>query len=287
MKKIILPLVLVALGLSSCEDPVDIDIDNGISQLSIDAFINNLDKKQIIHIKQSKEFFDSNEQVPVLNATVKVVDSEGSVYNFLDNNNKGEYSWDEGILVKENLTYSLQVAYDGELYTCEEVANPVPQIDSLVVRPAEAGFGGQEPEEGAFQVELYAIDLAEREDFYWIKLLRNDSIDSRPGAINTSLDGGGSGSDGILFIPPVRFVRLNNGDRPYKKGETVEVQIHSVNENTYLFFNQVSNQINNSGLFAVPSSNVRTNIVSSPSDIKKKAIGMFSVSMVATIKEEI
>jgi len=281
MKNLIIPSLLLVLGLTSCEDPVDIEIDNGISQIAIDGFINNLDTPQVIYLKYTKEFFDGAGQNPVLDAVVKVVDSEGKVYNFIDADNNGEYSWSDSILVHENLTYNLEISHGDELYTSEEKANPVPVIDSLISGLIEGGFGGNEPTEGAFQVEMISTDIAGREDYYWIKTFRNDTLDSTPGGINVSFDGGGSGSDGVLFIPPIRIFGINNFGRPYTTGEKVEVQIHSINMNTYLFFIQVSNQLNNSGLFAVPTSNVRTNIESSSQEISKIGIGMFSVSMVS------
>lgn len=285
MKKLLLSLIIV-LGFTSCEDPVDIEIDNGISQFSIDGFINNLPSKQTISLKKSKDFFDRASQSPVLDALVKIVDSEGKEYLFLDIDNNGEYSWSDSVLVHENLSYNLEVSHNGELYTSEEIANPVPKIDSLNV--SSETFGGRgDLDEGQFQLEMISYDIAGRTDYYWIKTLRNDSIDQRTDAITVTIDGGGAGADGVLFIPPVRIFGVNNFQRPYQTGENVKVQIHSINKNTFLFFNQVTNQINNSGLFAVPSSNVRTNIESSSNKIEKKAIGIFSVSMVSESEKDI
>ena len=286
MKKIFIPLLLV-LGFTSCEDVVDIDVENGIPQVSIDAFINNLPVDQIIYLKQSKNFFDKAEQTPIIGAQVNVVDSEGKVYTFVDTDNKGEYTWNDSILAEEGLKYNLEVTIDNELYTSEQIANPVPTIDSLIIGPIEGGFGGNEPNDFEFQLEMIVNDLPGRTDYYWTKVFRNDTLQNGPNDINVVLDGGGTGSDGLLFIPPARIFAINNFGRPYNKGENVKIEIHSINKNTYFFFNQVTNQINNSGLFAVPSSNVRTNIESSSNDTEKKAIGMFSVSMVSIAEKDI
>jgi hypothetical protein len=281
MKKILVPLLFV-LGFSSCEDPVEIDVENGVSQIAIDAFINNLPTAQIIYLKQSKNFFDKVQQAPIVGAVVKVVDSEGKVYQFTDSDNKGEYSWEDSVMVKEGLTYNLEVTIDDKLYTSEEIANPVPPIDSLITGPIEGGFGGNEANDFEFQLEMIVYDIPNRNDYYWVKVLRNDTLQNGPSDINVVIDAGGSGSDGLLFIPPARIFSINNFGRPYNTGENVKIEIHSINNNTLLFFNQVTNQINNSGLFAVPSSNVRTNIESNSNETSKKAIGMFSVSMVST-----
>jgi hypothetical protein len=282
MKKVLVPLLFV-LGFTSCEDPVEIEVENGVSQISVDAFINNLPTAQTIYLKRSKNFFDKASQTPILGATVKVVNSDGQVYSFIDADQKGEYTWIDSTIVKEGLTYNLEVTIDGELYTSEEIANPVPTIDSLITGPIEGGFGGNEPNDTEFQLEMIVYDIPNRTDFYWVKVLRNDTLQNGPSDINVEIDAGGSsGSDGLLFIPPARIFAINNFGRPYNAGENVKIEIHSINYNTYLFFNQVRNQINNSGLFAVPSSNVRTNIESSSSETSKRAIGMFSISMVSS-----
>ena len=282
MKNLFL-LAITLFTLNSCEDPVDLSIEAGESQIVVDGFINNMDTAQVITLKQTKEFFGTTEQVPVLGATVKVTASDGSVYNFLDLNSNGNYTWEDSVLAHVNLSYALSIQYDSEIYTAEELANPVLIIDSLVVAPIEDGFTGQlSPDE--FFVELFAFDIAGRTDFYWIKVFRNDSLDLRPNAINVAYDAAfGPGTDGALLIPPIRESRLNDRERAYLSGEKVKVEVWSINENTYLFLNSIRNQINNGGLFAVPPSNVRTNIQSSSTQTAKTAVGFFSVSLVRSI----
>ncbi|MFT6715718.1 MAG: hypothetical protein ACJA0Q_000347 [Saprospiraceae bacterium] len=286
MKNFLFILIITVL-MSSCEDPVDIEISNGVAQLSVDAFVNNLPTEQTIYLKMTKNFFETDSQAPVIGASVKIVDSKGAVYHFTDVDNIGKYSWGDSVLIHEGLTYDLEINYNDEMYTSTELANPVPAIDSLVISPLDSRFGEENNEE-EFQIELFAIDIAGRTDHYWIKLFRNDSIDTRSDAINVSLNGAnGPGADGVLFIPPIRFFPLNDFRRPYLSGESVRVEIHSINKNAYFFFLQVVNQINNSGLFAVPLSNVKTNIESSSSETAKKAVGIFSVSMVSVEGKDI
>ena len=45
-----------ALLFTSCEDPIDIELDQGESQLVVDAFINNLSDKQIIKLLNTVQF---------------------------------------------------------------------------------------------------------------------------------------------------------------------------------------------------------------------------------------
>lgn len=286
MKNIYLIIVTSLLALSSCEEPVEIEIEGGQSQITIDAFISDLDETQIIKLSNSKDFFDAGKQTPITGAVVKITDSQGKVYNFTDNNN-GDYTWNDSVLVKEGLTYDLSIDYNGEKYTSQELANPAPSIDSLLIELVTGEFGPPSTDTGQYQIELFAKDIAGRDDYYWIRNYRNDTLDTRAGAINVTKNAGSDGSDGLLFIPPVRFFSLNDFSRPYTFGEKTKVQIWSINKNTSLFLSQVSTQVSNGGLFAVPPSNVRTNIESTSNEISKKAIGYFSISMVSEIERTI
>lgn len=270
--------------LSSCEDPIKLEIDAGQKQLVVDAFLNNLSEQQMIKLQLSKEFFDENSQEPIIGATVKVTDSDGKVYNFSDIGNKGEYTWTDSVLVHEGKTYSLQINYNGQTYTSTSKANPVPAIDSLVFSVSSSGFGSDS--EGYF-LEYFVNDLPGREDFYRAIVYREGKLITSNNGIVVSIDGAfGAGNDGLPFIFPIR-AGLNDGESPYQLGEKVKVELMSINKEVYFFFNQVNSQINNGGLFAVPPSNVRTNIVSSSNDIANKGIGMFSVSMVSALEKTV
>ncbi len=274
-------LLLSAITLFSCEEPIEIETENGDKQLAIDAFINNLPQKQVIILKMSKAFFGNEQQVPVTGATVQVSDSDGKLYVFTDVNNNGEYVWNDSVLVHSGKNYFLQIQYNNQTYTSTSLANPAPVIDSLVVTEAGGFFGGGE----GYFAEYFASDLPGREDYYRIRTYRNDVLDSRKNGIVLSIDGAfGAGNDGLQFIFPIR-AGINDQEIPFKAGEKIKVELTSINKEVYSFFNQVSNQINNGGLFAVPPSNVRTNIVSSSTVPAQKAVGMFSVSMVNSIEK--
>ena len=53
---------LVLFTLSSCEDVIDVEVDEGETQLSIDAFINNKAEVQKIILLETKQFFSEEMQ---------------------------------------------------------------------------------------------------------------------------------------------------------------------------------------------------------------------------------
>jgi hypothetical protein len=72
-------------------------------------------------------------------------------------------------------------------------------------------------------------------------------------------------------------IRDNFTSRPFKPGETARVEILSITPEMYYYLNLISTQLNNSGLFAVPPSNIPSNIFCI-NDQKKKVLGFFCMT---------
>ena len=54
----ILLIIFVSISLFSCENVVDINVQEGVSQLAVDALINNRAEKQTIKLTLSQAYFD-------------------------------------------------------------------------------------------------------------------------------------------------------------------------------------------------------------------------------------
>jgi hypothetical protein len=72
----------------------------------------------------------------------------------------------------------------------------------------------------------------------------------------------------------VRYNGVNDFSRSFKTGETVRIEIHSINAIAFAWFNLVVSENQNGGLFATPPANIFTNVVSFNPN-KKTAIGGF------------
>jgi hypothetical protein len=185
--------------------------------------------------------------------------------------------------------YELNVTVNGLTYNalCTEKRTAViNNIDTNYV-PAGSGFGGQTFDAFYF-CELQAMDVVAGEtDYYWIKNFRNDTLlfEAADMGFSFSIDGTngpvtGIDADSTNFTPPVTFV----GFKQFLPGNTCKVEIHSLTRECYNFFIQLSQQVNNGGLFATTPENVKTNI-NTPKDASTKAVGWFNVATVA--KKEI
>jgi hypothetical protein len=279
-------VLLLLLLLSSCEDIIMVDLDQGTSQLNVDAWITTKKEKQTIILKKTAPYF-SNEQLEGLSeATVKLSDILGNSWNFEYETN-GVYAYTPELtdtFLSIGKTYLLEIKTANSTYNASTILHPTTMIDSIGVEEREASG----PNAKGMYAVLYALDLKGRSDYYWIKTYRNNLYIDDPLSINIAADAAfppNGAADGFLFIPPIRY-GITPFNKPFKIGENIRVEIHSITEVTYSFISEAKTQITNEGLFAKPPSNVPTNIINITNP-DEKAVGWFSVSAVSSMEKEI
>ena len=289
MKKLFLGILILSV-FCSCEDIIIVEPELGKTQLSVDAFLNNKNEPQVIYLKKTKQFFEEVAQEVFVADSVYVRDSRDSIYVFESPLNDGVYSWDDSVMISEGRTYELVIKADSFTYTSTSYANSVPQIDSINWQYVPAGLGQQN---GSYAIELVARDLAGQFDYYWIRFLKNGVYDTRLAGLNISVDGTFSETgqgDGKLFIPPISTLVAYNVEDSIKLGDEVAYEIWSISTQTFSFWQEVSNQAIQGGgigaLFATPTSNIRTNIISpSNAELEDNAVGWFSTSVVSRVSQ--
>ena len=282
--------------LFSCEDIINPDLPTNEPILVVDAWINNLEEIQVIKLSKTQNYLDSNSPVPVVGATVFVYDENLTHFNFTEVND-GEYIWTPDSVFKnigvEGTKFYLSVSYEGKNIFSESQLNRTSVIDSVnFVR-------GQVPED-SYYAEFWSREEEGVGDAYWIKSYINGELQTGLQDIITCIDAGASSEgaviDGIPFIPPIRraVTKFENEDdgnlmSPFKKGDSLYVEIHSVTFEAFDFLNKTAIQINRPGgfseLFAVSLSNVPnnlivTNISDGSIDPNYPVVGFFNVSSV-------
>lgn len=284
MTKNTLYLLLTAFTflISACEDPIDLDLGAPVSQVVIDAVIDQTADTQWIYVSKSSAYLDNNNASSYELDTIGIVDTTNFTFYQFTSQNNGKYFFvpPAANTFKYGQTYQLLIRDKGNTFVSQSKLNSPTTIDSLTVKYEKNGpFGGNE---GNY-ITLWAKDKIGVGDFYWFKLYRNDSLQSRASDIRIAVDNsttqGGSG-DGDLFIIPIR---QNFSSRPYKAGETARIEILSINPEMYIYLNLIQVQLQNVGLFAVPPTNVPTNIICI-NNPNQKVLGFFS--MVGKVSSE-
>jgi hypothetical protein len=281
MRKLI--LLLAFAGLTACETVVYPDLDtNSTPVLVVDAFVTNEAQAQTIRLTETIGFLDRATPPSALGATVVISNSANKIFTFIDEKNDGNYIWrptNHDSLGAIGTSYTLTIRYKGEEFTAASKVNRVPPIDSLTVEFKKAGERGTLSKEG-YYVSLFAKDFVGVGDCYRIKTFRNDTLFNKPNELNLAYDASfnkGGGTDGTSFILPIRN-QVTRAAEPYKIGDKVRVEIHSITEDTFTFLQKVRQQQQNGGLFATPPVNVGTNIFNKNPTSKTQVLGWFNVA---------
>ena len=287
----------------SCEDKIEIELLESDPVVVVDAWLNNKPETQKIQVLRTIPYFE-NSFLPGFNeAIVKVEDlTDNIVYDFTKTNEEETYVW-EPTLAKPTFgkignDYRLVVHIGGDVYESFSSMNRVPAIDSISFRHEKGNSFFPE----SYFAQFYALDPEGPGDTYWIKAWKNGQYLNKPSEINISYDAGGSPGatiDGLVFIQPIRdginpFDQDDNNEflPPYDPGDSVYVELLSVNYNAYTFLNEVAIQTDRPGgfaeLFAQPLANVSSNImIADESSDATQAIGFFNISAVSALGERL
>lgn len=286
--------ITIALLSSSCEDVIQVDVVQKSPKIVVDAFVNNKLDTQTIKLTRSIGYFDSTGSEPAItNAQVAIIDQSAALpklfvfqhagrgkYQFVPNANGGD-------TFAVGHDYALLVVVDQDTLVSFSRLNPTTSIDSI--RLVDVVGNGPPINTTGNYVELMAKDRKGPGDFYWIKTYRNDSFLNSISQLNISADMGNTsnGQDGELFIYPIRYNGVNDFLRSYKSGETVRIEIHSINAIAFAWFNLVVSENQNGGLFATPPANIFSNIASLNPNKKPGIGGFFCMSAVSAASVKI
>src|SRR5258708_1495542 len=120
--------------MNSCQDVVQIKLDEGSKLYVIDAFVNNLPGKQTIKVVTNDSYFSNREAPPVAGAAVLLKDlTEGKQYVFADEGG-GNYVYNvvaPDVISKIDHQYELNVTVDGVIYTSLTTQKRTAVIDSI------------------------------------------------------------------------------------------------------------------------------------------------------------
>lgn len=282
----ILIILLISFSLFSCSDVIEIVVKDGVSQLSVDALINDKKEVQTVKLTLTQGYFDNSTIKPALGANVILFDQDSVAYQFKDLKNNGIYTYDAKVnpLNKIGKQYALYIKYDNEEYISLSKLNRVPKIDSITYEvdklPVKPENG---PQEG-FLPQFYAKDFDGEGDCYWIKSAKNNKYFSKATEIAVAYDAGfspGSKTDGLLFILPIR---TSVGRELYSDKDTLKVDLYSTTPEQFYYLQFVSQVSQDGSLFSTPLSNIPTNIINRNVKSTKKAVGFFGISAVSSME---
>lgn len=282
-------LIIGAISIYSCEDPIDVELEDAETLVAVDAWINSNPEDQTIRLTSSQPYFNSSFTSGINNASVMVTRADGEVFDFVGDGD-GNYIWTSNAgskLGEVGDEFKLEINVNGDILTSETKLYRVPVVDSIYQEfVTDMGFID------GIMIEILTRDLVGVGDTYWIKTFKNGVYLNRADEINIAYDAGfdsGAETDGFVFIPPIRFL-LNpfEDDDPtdsidvpsYIPGDHVRVEIHSISNEAFTFMETMRDQLLNSdnGIFAEPLANTRGNVKASSG---KTVLGVFNVASIS------
>ena len=310
--------IILSIGFSSCEKVIDVDLEEGESQLVVDGFITfyydsvaliSGIENQVIKLRKTAAYFNNAPAPPALGATVNLTVTDyllGSPrtrnFVFKDDNNDGDYTYTGPFQLSlanppmglPGNVYQLDIKYNGEEFTSQAYMDNVPRIDSLKFVFQEQAIQGPDTLRAGYTIDQMLTrgvdglltptkDIPGEGTCYWFKSYKNDTLYSKPSQINLAYDAAfGPGSDNVAFIPPIVF---NLTPRRLNLNDIVRIECWSIGLPAYYFLTLAQIQMTNEGLFATPPTNVPTNITNKNKDSKVKAVGWFGAASVSRITQ--
>lgn len=228
---------LIALGFVSCEELIDVNLNEASPKYVIEGDLNDLSADQIIRISQTVAFNAPVKNKPIDNATVEVSDDKGTSYTFR-NVGEGLYRANS-FKLKPNTRYTLNVNIDGELYQAQSFMNNYIDVDSLGVIE-DVVFS-----DTIYSVTLKFVDPKNDPNYYKYNISVNGSNFEFSRAFSDKFNDG-------LFVTH----QISANDNGIKIGDSVVVRRHIVDKPVFNYWNEVLSTNPGSAAPSNPTSNI-------------------------------
>ncbi len=123
-------LLLFCHLLSSCEEVIDINLNDADQRVVIEADLNNLPSAQVIYVTRTVPFNDARPHEVVTDAVVEVTGPRNNTSNFIYSPEHQGYV-SRSFSARENSTYTLRVIVDEKVYESTESMPAQVPVDSV------------------------------------------------------------------------------------------------------------------------------------------------------------
>ncbi len=258
--KHILIIFSLIVFITSCEDVIQLDLNNGVTTLVVNGFISDQPGPYTINLSRSGNYFESNTFVAETGAIVIISDNEGG-RDTLKEKSAGSYNTTH-IQGTPGKTYTLSITTgDKKIYTAASYLPPPVPIDSIHYEVRiRNGFGppSTSTQPQSYQASCYYTDPASTVNYYRFKFYKNDTLSDPESYFiaNDLVTNGQSVSQRIRG----RFA-LN---------DSIKADMFTMDKNGYDFYNDLQKLINDQ------TSIVASNAPSNPiNNISNGALGYF------------
>jgi len=254
----ILYLVVFSYLCFSCTEIIDLELNKGDNlKIVVDAWLDNSGREQVIKLSLSTDFFDA-ETPSVATGAAVTVSSERKTYPFIEKE-PGRYVMDGIFDAQVGEIFTLEIVYNGELYTATQQMNRIAELENvnyvLYEEFEEEDFNELTNPERLDEWDIYVTFQEPKGvgDYYYF-----GNYNKRTGP-ETNLYLGEYYSDELLDGAFIDDEYATYGF--YEPGDTIVTEMFSISEDVHDYLFAVDNQTDFRGfIFDAPPANVPTNI---------------------------
>lgn len=242
-------MAFIALLFSSCEDVVEMNIKQGKEAFVVEGWITNKEEANYIKLFKTIPYFNNPEFPAIRSAVVTISDDAGNV-EILKETEPGKYEIQslKGVVGR---TYKLSIqSKEGSYEAITTMQRLSWNMDSVTYEYKKKSVM---VEKEGYYPAIYGQEQKNIGDFILLKIAKNGTWLKSFRDINLFSDEFVDGNYITAAEPGLKD--------PFKKDEKITYEMWSLTEDAYRFWNDIRTQLSNGGLFAVPSTNARSNIV--------------------------
>lgn len=222
-------LAIIFFAITSCEEVIELDLNTATEQTVIEANLNVTDKTCTVIISKSDDFYADNDFEKITGASIAISTSSGNTYTLIDQG-EGQY-FGADILTNSGEIISMEITLpDNQSYTASAIVPAPVSLDTLLIEENPGGFGSGSNSEGDYALTAEWLDIEGEENFYRVKVFRNNEYQSDLYVLTNDALG-----DGTKLTRPVI------GER-YALGDELRVQLLSVNKSYHDYFSEIANR---------------------------------------------
>jgi hypothetical protein len=235
-------LLLLATFTLACEEVIDIDLNEANPEIVVEAVISK-DSTILVRISKTTSYFDAGQPEVITDAIISVSNDEGDSETLIYDNMG--YYYGTSIVGTEDITYDIEINYNGTLYTSQAYMPPATELISLEAKMFNVHGGpGMEP---LYELECRFTERPGEPDFYLIRFIQNNELLDDFYTLTSDFNS----EDGVVSYRPGMYL--------FEEGDSIEIMIFSVDENVYNYFMQLNDAMRGMNMFSTPY-NPRTNI---------------------------
>lgn len=245
---IIISLLALYVLTTSCEKVIDVDLNTANPLPVFEAYIEN-DSFCYVKATWTSSYYDNSTSPAITNATMTISDQTGTT-EALTHEGQGIYKGSSMVGVMGN-TYTLSIDIKGAVFTAESKMPPLTPIDSCTTQNRGNFFGGGgQPGPPIYWVFVNYTDPIDIVNYYAIRTTYYDSIETK-----YTTDYGIADDDLSNGISTRSFTTFKS----FEQGDTVTVELASIDRATHLYFKTLQDAIAGAGFASAAPANPTTN----------------------------